>query len=497
MTRKEQNKILDDKIKANNAQYNLDSMNAEISAYSSGDLPKYEYLTRKDLGYKSDAFEQAKFEYSPLGKVFTDGLNKSNRNEGLIKRLKNIEDRSNNQLLAIKNIPRPAIKGENNNNFGSDDENNGNFGSDDEYKTIQDFKQGLIDKNILHKGGLKKFENIINKWKQTKDKKIVYKNVDAKKFNIYKIFENYLNKKIDYDRINYIEKSIEDGVKIYKKRRRTDKNKRIINNSNKIINTIELFKSMIYNNEFIIPEEYIFKPNNNVDLDWMINKDGFEEISEEAGKYYMKGKNDNELKIIKDFITKINNGTINNKNKAGNEFRKLKQKFTNYNLRQDLIKDLERDLFGEDIESIEPEEKYEESIAESVNTRRQNTQRTFAPSSPSKNDYSAETADYLKYMEEQETDYLKYMEEQETDYLKYMEEQEKGQKRFKDDYDSNGWSSGSGLKILTNKQMLNRLPILLAQTQAGNNSKSIKNEIRQILYSFYRSKVLSKLCIII
>ena len=45
MTRKEQVKILDDKIKANNAQYNLDRMNAEISAYSSGDLPKYEYLT--------------------------------------------------------------------------------------------------------------------------------------------------------------------------------------------------------------------------------------------------------------------------------------------------------------------------------------------------------------------------------------------------------------------------------------------------------------------
>ena len=52
MTRKEQKKILSDKIEANNAQYNLDRMNAEISAYSSGDLPKYEYLTRKDLKYK-------------------------------------------------------------------------------------------------------------------------------------------------------------------------------------------------------------------------------------------------------------------------------------------------------------------------------------------------------------------------------------------------------------------------------------------------------------
>ena len=73
-----------------------------------------------------------------------------------------------------------------------------------------------------------------------------------------------------------------------------------------------------------------------------------------------------------------------------------------------------------------------------------------------------------------------------------MEEQEKGKKRLSDDYDRNGWSSGSGLKILTNKQMLNRLPILLAQIQAGNSSKKLKNEIRQILYSLYRSKVLTK-----
>ena len=52
--------------------------------------------------------------------------------------------------------------------------------------------------------------------------------------------------------------------------------------------------------------------------------------------------------------------------------------------------------------------------------------------------------------------------------------------------------SGSGLKILTNKQMLNRLPILLAQIQAGNNSSKLKNEARQILYSLYRLKELTK-----
>ena len=58
-------------------------------------------------------------------------------------------------------------------------------------------------------------------------------------------------------------------------------------------------------------------------------------------------------------------------------------------------------MFGEDIVSIEPEKKYEESIAERVKTRRQNTQRTFAPSSPPKKDYSEETAHYLKHEEEQ------------------------------------------------------------------------------------------------
>ena len=94
MTRKEQIEILDDKIKANNVQYDLDRINAEISPYSSSDLPKYQYLTKKDLGYKPDAVEKVKFEYSPIGKIFTDGLAKEDKPKkvGLFKRLKNIED---------------------------------------------------------------------------------------------------------------------------------------------------------------------------------------------------------------------------------------------------------------------------------------------------------------------------------------------------------------------------------------------------------------------
>ena len=138
MTRKEQNKILDGKIEANKRQYDLDRTNAEISAYSSGDFPKYEYLTKKDLGYKPNAFEQGKFEYSPLNKVFTDGLNKSDRKEGLLKRLKNIENKSNTQLLAIRDVNRPAIRGRNDDDDDGDDD-------DKAYRTIvEDYRNNKI-----------------------------------------------------------------------------------------------------------------------------------------------------------------------------------------------------------------------------------------------------------------------------------------------------------------------------------------------------------------
>ena len=149
MTRKEQNKTLDNKIKANNTQYDLDKMNAEISAYSSGDLPKYEYLTKKDLNYKPNAFEQAKFEYLPLGKVFIDELDKTDKKEGLLKRLKNIEDKSNNQLLALRDINRPAITGRNGNDDDGDDDDDDDDDNESYKKIVNDYKNNKIDyKNI-------------------------------------------------------------------------------------------------------------------------------------------------------------------------------------------------------------------------------------------------------------------------------------------------------------------------------------------------------------
>ena len=88
MTVTDQIKILDRKIMPNEAQYHLDRKAAEISALSSNNLDKYEYLFGEDLGLKPSTVEQAKFEYSPLGKIFNKGLSEDDKKEGLFKRLK-------------------------------------------------------------------------------------------------------------------------------------------------------------------------------------------------------------------------------------------------------------------------------------------------------------------------------------------------------------------------------------------------------------------------
>ena len=93
MTVTDQIKTLNRKIKQNEAQYDLDREAAKISALSSNNLDKYEYLTGEDLDLKPSTVGQAKFEYSPLGKIFNKGLSKDDEKEGLFKRLKNIEDK--------------------------------------------------------------------------------------------------------------------------------------------------------------------------------------------------------------------------------------------------------------------------------------------------------------------------------------------------------------------------------------------------------------------
>ena len=111
MTRKEKNKMLSDKIEFNNNQYKIDRLNAEISAFSSGDLNKYGFLTRKDLNYKPNALDKARFEFSPLGKTFSMGLNKNAPNyqeEDIIKLLKDIKDGLAGRINVLAELPKSS-----------------------------------------------------------------------------------------------------------------------------------------------------------------------------------------------------------------------------------------------------------------------------------------------------------------------------------------------------------------------------------------------------
>ena len=96
MTVIDQLKIIDNDVKANQAQHDLDRLAAKISAYLSGDLRKYKYLNGEDLGYKPSVFEQTKFDYSPLGNIFTKGLDKDDEKEELFKRLKILKTKTKN-----------------------------------------------------------------------------------------------------------------------------------------------------------------------------------------------------------------------------------------------------------------------------------------------------------------------------------------------------------------------------------------------------------------
>ena len=89
------------KIKQNEAQYDLDRKAAKISALSSENLDKYKYLTGEDLDYKPSAVEEAKFEYSPMGRNFNRGLKDDDKKERLVKRVKNIEHKNKELWKAI------------------------------------------------------------------------------------------------------------------------------------------------------------------------------------------------------------------------------------------------------------------------------------------------------------------------------------------------------------------------------------------------------------
>ena len=155
MTRNEQNKILDAKIESNVNQYKVDRLNAEISAFSSGDLNKYDFFLKIDLNYKPNALDKARFEFSPLGKTFSTGLDKNAQGyqeEGVIKLLKDIRD----GLRGINRRPNDNRYDDEFDNDGFDNDNDNRYddefnndGFDNDNDNDNDNGSDLNKKNIL------------------------------------------------------------------------------------------------------------------------------------------------------------------------------------------------------------------------------------------------------------------------------------------------------------------------------------------------------------
>ena len=169
MTVTDQIKILNRTIKQNESQYDLDRGAAKISALSSNILDKYELFTGEDLGVKPSTVEQAKFEYSPLGKIFNKGLSKDDKKEGLFKRLENIKDK-NEELINRFGTTNKASKNKTNNQSNRLIYNgNLNF---TELENIDNIKKLPLDSmfNLMRKYH-KKFNKLSNLKPRTKDTK--------------------------------------------------------------------------------------------------------------------------------------------------------------------------------------------------------------------------------------------------------------------------------------------------------------------------------------
>ena len=170
LTVTDQIKILNRKIKQNESRYDLDIKAAKISALSSNNLDKCEYVTGEDLSLTSSTVEQVKFEYSPLGKIFNKELNEEDKNEGLFKRLGNIKDK-NDELLNTINTTNKAPK--NKINIQSKNLIYDSKHSFVKYKDIDDIKELSLDS--LYKK-LNKFNDEIISLKNVASRKKEKKN---------------------------------------------------------------------------------------------------------------------------------------------------------------------------------------------------------------------------------------------------------------------------------------------------------------------------------
>ena len=203
MTVTDQLKTIDNKIKANQGQYDLDRLAAKISVYSSGDLRKYEYLTGEDLGYKPSVFEKAKFDYSPLSNIFTKGFNKDDQKERLFKRLENIKDKKGkllNAFIAANKVSKAA-------------QNESDFNYDCRctfcrfYKNFEKFKR-IVSIDSKH-SELKEFYKLLSYFKNHKP---TTNKIKQRKDRILNNFNQFCNKYFDTYKKYYDSENLNERV---------------------------------------------------------------------------------------------------------------------------------------------------------------------------------------------------------------------------------------------------------------------------------------------
>ena len=162
---------------------------------SSNDLRKYEYLTSEDLGYKPSVVEQAKFDYSPLGKIFNKGLTEGDKKEGLLKSVKNIGDKNEELLKAFSAANKVSKAAKNESDFSY----NPNYAFYKFYRDSEKFNRMVsIDSK---RGELKEFYKLLSNFKNHKPLTIETKCRKSRIMNNFnKLYKKYLDSyKQNYD----------------------------------------------------------------------------------------------------------------------------------------------------------------------------------------------------------------------------------------------------------------------------------------------------------
>ena len=250
-------------------QNNYAKKSTKISALSSNNLDKYEYLTGVDLGYKPSVTEEAKFEHSPLRKIFNKGQDEDDdKKEGLLKRLKNIEDENEERLTLFSRVNKTSGLARNESDYNYD---NDKFSFYRFYRDFQNFKNGSLDSKY---SDMSKFYRALKEFKEckvitteTKEGKTRVMNNVVTRYNNYfnsyeKTFdESALHEKEGYDPNQF--KIVGNGLPEFLESKNDFKEeKRLIDNINinmnkdkvskkdkKVVNDLNKFITDISNNK--------------------------------------------------------------------------------------------------------------------------------------------------------------------------------------------------------------------------------------------------------